>query len=142
MKPEPFIIERTFNAPIQKVWKAITDKNEMKKWYFDFQEFRPEVGFEFQFMGGSEEKQYRHLCKITEVAKERKLSYSWRYDGYEGNSFVTFELFKEGDQTRLRLTHTGLETFPKESKDFASSSFAQGWTQIIGISLKEFLEGK
>ncbi|MDB5009480.1 MAG: hypothetical protein JWQ06_269, partial [Mucilaginibacter sp.] len=28
MKPEPFVIERTFNAPINKVWEAITDKNK------------------------------------------------------------------------------------------------------------------
>ena len=26
MNDEPFVIERTYNAPIAKVWKAITDK--------------------------------------------------------------------------------------------------------------------
>ncbi len=44
MKTEPFVIERTYNAPISKVWKAITDKEEMKEWYFDLAEFKPEVG--------------------------------------------------------------------------------------------------
>jgi uncharacterized protein YndB with AHSA1/START domain len=142
MKTEPFIIERIFEASVQKVWKAITDKTEMKKWYFDLPEFKAEVGFEFEFMGGPEDRQYRHLCKITEVLKGKKLTYSWRYDGYEGNSFVTFELFEEGDRTKLKLTHAGLETFPKENKDFAPSNFAAGWTDIIGRSLKEYLEKK
>jgi uncharacterized protein YndB with AHSA1/START domain len=141
MNNEPFIIERTYNAPVITVWKAITDKNEMKQWYFDLAEFRPEVGFEFKFTGGpSPEKQYLHLCKITEVIPGRKLTHSWRYDGYEGNSFVTFELFDEGDKTRLKLTHAGLETFPKENPDLAKHNFVAGWTDIIGRSLKEFVE--
>lgn len=143
MKNEPFKIERTYNAPIDKVWKAISDKDEMKKWYFDLKEFRPEIGFEFQFLGGKDENnQYLHLCKITEVIVGKKLTYSWRYDGYEGNSFVTFELFSEGEKTRLILTHAGLETFPASNPDLAKENFAEGWTQIIGSSLKEFLERK
>lgn len=140
MKTEPFVIERTYEAPVEKVWKAITDKDQMKQWYFDLAAFKPEVGFEFQFMAGEDNKQYLHVCKITEVVAGRKLTYSWRYDGYEGNSFVTFELFPEGDKTRLRLTHDGLETFPASNPDFAKKNFAMGWTEIIGTSLKEFVE--
>ncbi|TAK53156.1 MAG: SRPBCC domain-containing protein [Bacteroidetes bacterium] len=140
MNNEPFVIERTFNAPVSKVWKAITDKSEMKQWYFDLAEFKPEVGFEFQFRGGTEECQYLHLCKITEVISGKKLTYSWRYDGYEGISFVTFELFAEGDRTKVKLTHAGLETFPASNKDFAKGNFVEGWTAIIGTSLKEYVE--
>lgn len=82
-----------------------------------------------------------HLCKVTEVVQGKKLTYSWRYDGFEGNSFVTFELFPEGNKTRLKLTHAGLETFPvTANKDFAKENFAEGWTAIIGTSLKEFVE--
>jgi len=139
MNTEPFVIERTYNAPVQKVWKAITDRDQMKQWYFTFEEFKPEVGFEFEFEGGPDDRKYLHKCKIIEVIVNKKLTYSWRYDGYEGNSFVTFELFDEGDKTRLKLTHEGLETFPP-NKDFAKENFAGGWTHIIGTSLKEFVE--
>ena len=141
MKNEPFVIERTFNAPVEKVWKAITDKDQMKQWYFDIAAFKPEVGFEFRFEASNEGKTYLHLCKITEVVAGKKLAYSWRYDGHEGNSFVTFELFAEGDKTRLKLTHEGLETFPADKPDFAKENFVAGWTQIIGTNLKEFVEG-
>jgi len=140
MNNEPIIIERIYNAATTKVWKAISDKNEMKKWYFDLAEFKPEVGFEFQFYGGKEERQYLHLCRITEVIVGKKLTYSWRYDGYEGISYVTFELFNEGNQTRLILTHKGLETFPVSNPDFGKENFVEGWTHIVGISLKEFVE--
>jgi uncharacterized protein YndB with AHSA1/START domain len=140
MKAGPFVIERTYNAPVEKVWKAITDRDQMKKWYFDMEKFKPEVGFEFQFEGSNENKTYLHLCKITEVIVNKKLTYSWRYDGYEGVSFVTFELFEESDKTRLTLTHEGLENFPINNPDFAKENFVAGWTQIIGSSLKEYVE--
>ena len=112
MKNNPVVIERIINAPVAKVWQAITDKEQMKEWYFDLKEFKAEPGFEFQFEGGTEEKSYLHLCKITDVIVQKKLRYSWRYDGYEGISFVTFELFPEGDKTRVKVTHEGLESFP------------------------------
>jgi len=140
MKTAPFIIERTFHAPRETVWKAITDKNDMRHWYFDIIEFKPDVGFEFRFTGGDNNKQYLHLCKVTEVITGKKLTYSWRYDGYDGNSFVTFELFEEENNTRVVLTHRGLETFPNEGKAFTKESFAEGWTYIIGTSLKGFVE--
>jgi uncharacterized protein YndB with AHSA1/START domain len=140
MEHKPFITERLLKAPVAQVWKAITDKNEMKNWYFDLAEFIPEVGFEFQFMGGPPDgQQYLHLCKITEVVVQQKLTYSWRYDGYEGNSFVTFELFPEGRQTRLVLTHSGLESFPASNPDLAAKNFAEGWTSIIQKSLPGYL---
>ncbi len=136
----PFVIERTYAAPVQKVWEAITDKNKMKQWYFDLSEFRPEVGFEFSFAGqGSKGEKYIHLCKILEVMPLKKISYSWTYKDYPGYSVVTFELFEEGkEQTRLKLTHEGLESFPG-TEDFAPASFQAGWTELIGNLLKNFL---
>ena len=141
MDAKPYVIERVYNASPEKVWKAITDKEQMKQWYFDLKEFRPEIGFEFSFYGGTDEKQYLHLCNITEVVKGKKLSYTWRYEGYAGISEVSFELFDEGSKTRLRLTHAGLETFPAtENPDLKKENFEAGWTEIIGKSLKEFVE--
>ncbi len=140
MKTKPFVIERTLNTPAEKIWRAITDKAQMKQWYFDIAEFEPEVGFEFTFNGGSENKVYVHLCKITEVIANKKLKHSWTYEGMEGISFVTWELFPESNTTRVKLTHEGLETFVTDNPDFARTSFESGWTYIVGTSLKEFVE--
>jgi len=137
---QPFIIERTYHAPIEKVWKAITDKDDMKQWYFDLTEFKPVVGFAFEFYGkGSTGQTMKHLCEIIEVQSQRKLVYTWKYEGYPGISYVTFELFPDGDGTRLKLTHSGLETFPPLA-DFAKENFAEGWTSLIGSLLKKFVE--
>jgi uncharacterized protein YndB with AHSA1/START domain len=138
---EPLRIERTFDAPVSKIWKALTDKEEMKKWYFDLKEFKAEPGFKFEFYGG-DTKQYLHLCEVTEVIPLKKLTYSWKYEGYPGISYVSFELFEENGKTKLVLTHSGLETFPADVKDFERENFEEGWTQIIGNSLAKYLESE
>jgi len=139
MDTTPFVIERSYAVPASAVWSAITDKEKMKKWYFQLDEFKAEPGFVFTFIGGSPEQQYKHICEVLEAIPNKKLKHSWRYDGYEGNSFVTWELFGEGNNTRVRLTHEGLESFPP-LKDFARESFAKGWTFILGTNLKNYLE--
>ena len=58
-------------------------------------EFKPEVGFEFEFIVEHEGTKYHHLCRVTEVIPQRKIAYTWRYKGEEGDSLVTFELFAE-----------------------------------------------
>jgi uncharacterized protein YndB with AHSA1/START domain len=136
---EAVVLERSFDAPVARVWKALTDVDEMRIWYFDLKEFKPEVGFEFEFTFEHEGMKYHHRCRITEVAPQKRLAYTWRYEGHEGDSLVTFELFADGEGTRLKLTHEGLETFPK-LPSFARKNFMEGWTQIIGSSLKNFVE--
>lgn len=141
MSGKPVIVEETVNAPVERVWRAITDKSEMKQWYFDLDKFEARPGFEFRFPGqGQKGENYMHICTITEVIPNKKLQYTWRYEGYEGNSTVTFELFDEGDKTRVRLTHEGLETFPRNNPDFAVESFTGGWNELIGKLLPEYLD--
>lgn len=141
MDNKPVIVEQIFNKPASQVWKVITDKDEMKHWYFDLKEFKTENGFEFSFLAGpAEDNQYLHICKIIEVIPERRISYSWRYEGYGGMSVVTFELIPKGENTRLKLSHIQLETFPESNPDFAKENFIAGWKEIIRTNLRKYLE--
>ncbi len=141
IKHPPVVVEKELATSVEKVWKAITDKAQRKRWYFDLDDFKPEVGFRFTFPGqGHKGAQYIHLCAITEVIPQKKLQYSWQYEGYPGYSLVTFELFEMENKTKLKLTHHGLETFPQDNADFAWKSFNGGWNEIIGKMLPESLE--
>lgn len=143
MSKQTITVERLIDAPVAKVWKAISDKDEMQKWYFDLPDFEPKKGLEFQFMGGEENGiQYLHLCEITEVDEEKKLSYSWSYEDYEGFSYVSFDLEKKDDKTLLTLTHQGIESFPEDNPDFAMDKLKAGWDQLINISLVNYFENK
>jgi uncharacterized protein (TIGR02246 family) len=132
------VVERTLNAPVAQVWNALTDADQMRAWYFELKEFKPEPGFEFEFVVEHDGNSYHHLCKVTEVIPEKKLAYTWRYKGEPGDSLVTFELFPDGNKTKLRLTHEGLETFPK-TPAYARKNFEMGWTSIA-TELAQFLD--
>jgi uncharacterized protein YndB with AHSA1/START domain len=134
------VVERTYEAPIERVWDALTNKNQMRKWYFNVSDFKPEPGFKFEFTGGDENVQYRHLCEVIEADKPNKLSYTWQYENIEGVSLVSIELFAERENsTRIKLTHSGLD-FKTDDKNFQPSSFNAGWNHILGISLRKFVE--
>ena len=134
------VVEELFDAPVERVWSALTDKDKMKKWYFDPDKFSLVVGFNFKFPGnGQKGEDYLHLCEITEIVPLRKLQYSWQYENLTGISIVTFELFPDGERTHLRLTHSGLESFPKNNANFSVDSFKGGWTMLIKESLRDFL---
>jgi uncharacterized protein YndB with AHSA1/START domain len=136
-KGKPIVVEQVFNAPLDHVWRAITDPAQMKKWYFDLKKFEAKEGFKFDFTVEHEGFKYVHLCEVKEVVVHQKLAYSWRYQGHAGDSLVTFELFPEGHLTRLKLTHTGLETFPP-LPSFARKNFESGWNSIIKDQLNKY----
>jgi uncharacterized protein YndB with AHSA1/START domain len=140
-KTEPVVVERTYDASPAKVWRAISTRNEIKHWFFDLEGFKPEVGVDFRFDVEHEGFKYLHRCRITELVPGKKLAYTWRFEGYKGDSLVTFELFPEGKRTKLRLTHEGLETFPKIPQ-LEKKRFNEGWTMFIGTELKKFVEAR
>jgi uncharacterized protein YndB with AHSA1/START domain len=139
MNAEPVRVEKIFHVPVARLWRAFTDESEIRNWYFDIPGFIPKEGFEFSFTGGPEDRKYLHLCRIVEVKKEQKLSYTWRYSGYQGSSQVTFEMEDDRGNSLLRLTHEGLETFPQDNPDFSRANFEAGWSDIINGSLNEYL---
>jgi uncharacterized protein YndB with AHSA1/START domain len=135
---KPLVVERTFNAPIARVWTALTERAAMAKWSFDLKDFKPEFGYEFAFVVEHDGKKFDHRCCVTEVVPGKKLAYTWRYEGHAGDSLVTFELFDVGGKTRLRLTHQGLGNFPR-SPEYDRSNFEKGWNGITD-ELKKFVE--
>ncbi len=138
---EPIVVEQTYNAPIEAVWKAITDHDQMRQWYFEpIEEFKPETGFETQFNVQVEDRDFLHVWNITDVIPEKRIAYGWRYEGIPGNSTVVWELTTTPDGTKLSLTHDIQEPFPPDDPMFSRESGQQGWEYFIRDSLKAFLE--
>ena len=142
MKQEPFVIQRVYDAPVEKVWEAITNVQQMKQWYMDkLEDFKPEPGFVTRFTVNNFGKDFEHIWTVKEAVPNIKISYEWKYGGQPGESMVSFELEAEGKRTRLTLTHSGLETFnPAVYPEYARENFVQGWTSLIGTQLKTFVE--
>ncbi len=132
------VIERTYDASVDKVWQALTDINKINQWFFKLEDFKAELGFAFSFSGNDNGVKVVHECIITELIPERKLSYSFIYSGYPQQSSVTFALFPEGKKTKLILTHSDLEEFSKGSPQYAREKFLGGWTYLAN-KLNDYL---
>ncbi len=138
---DSIVVEQTFNASVERVWRAITNSSEMRQWFFEnIKYFKAEAGFKTQFNVESNGTDYLHIWEITEVEPYKKIIYNWRYGGYPGNSFVIWELSKDNDHTKLKLTHLGMDTFPQNNPDFKRESCIAGWRFFICNRLKEYLE--
>jgi uncharacterized protein YndB with AHSA1/START domain len=137
---EPIIVEQTFNASIDDVWNAITEIDQMHRWYFEnIPSFKPEVGFETQFNVKSQGRNFLHMWKVTEVVPQKMIKYKWKYKDYPGDSFVIWEIFKEGDSTKLKLTVQIEVSFPENIPEFTRESCIGGWDFFIRKRLKKFL---
>ena len=138
---EPVIVEQTFKTSIDALWNSITEIDQMRRWYFDnIPAFKPEVGFETQFNVRSQDRNFLHLWKVTEVVPLKMIKYNWKYENYPGEAFVMFELFKEENLVKLRLTNQVQESFPGDIPEFTRESCINGWTFLIKKRLKEYLE--
>ena len=137
----PVIVEDSFNASIEKVWKAITDLNEMKLWYFDnIDSFKAKVGGKSRFAVQSEGRTFTHIWEVTEVTVPNLITYNWKYEEYPGDSFVSFELFEQEGRTKLVLTATVVEDFDDSILEFKRESCQKGWEYFICFRLVEYLK--
>jgi uncharacterized protein YndB with AHSA1/START domain len=135
----PFVMEQLYDSPVDTVWDALTDPDKMRVWYFpQLKNFEPVVGFNFEFVDDG--SPYQKEWQVTQLVEGRRLAHSWVYKGYAGRSEVIFDLSAEDGKTRLRLTHTGLASFP-DDPHFARERFEGGWQRILGVNLKQQLEG-
>ena len=137
---EPIVeVTQQFQESVENVWKALTDVNEMTQWFFDnIPEFEPTVGFKTQFTVTSENRVFPHLWEITEVIPFQKIVYNWRYEGYKGDSFVTFQLSEIDNQTQLTISTKVIEDFPDTIPEFKRDSCIAGWNYFIKTSLVNY----
>ena len=141
MKKDQVVVEKIFDATAEQAWTALTSNEELKKWYFQLADFKPKVGFKFDFTGGPDDgPHYLHLCEVVEVIEHKKIAYTWRYDNYPGNSLVCWEIIDKGEQALIRVTHSGLETFKENGENFTTESFTGGWNYFVHEALKGYFE--
>ena len=138
---QPIIVEETYNKPIEEVWKAITEPEQMRKWFMgNIPDFKPVVGFETEFDVENGGRIFPHQWRITEVEPGESITYNWKYGGYQGDAYVTFELTKMGEKTHLTLTNIVVEDFQEDIPEFKRESCIGGWNYFIKRQLKEYLK--
>ena len=127
-------ITRTYAAPREKVFRAWTDSEVMKKWFAPSNDFTvPEVqvdakvGGRYRIVMRSPDGEYHRVGGVyREVLPPQKLVFTWAWESTpERESLVTIELKDLGKTTELVLTH---ERFADEE---ARDKHQQGWNGCL-----------
>ena len=143
--PDTIRLERRLDAPIETVWRYLTEAKLRQQW----------------FMGGTDATgvgEFELLVDHDNLSSD-DVPYPESYAGFKGatwtekvtrfdpprlletsfqggkNGTVTYELFPESGKTRLVLTHSGIVS-PVGAQDFGS-----GWTSHLAV-LQERLAGR
>lgn len=133
---------QVYNHPVEVVWRALSEESALRKWFFPVQDYQFENGREFSFYETEDSQRYLHKCRFTEIIPKRLIVYTWEYPKLSsGKSLVQWELEQLDGQTRLTLTHSGLETFADAGDDFKPENFQFGWDHFVHDILRLYLNG-
>lgn len=128
------------NAPIEKVWDALTNPELIKQYFFGTETISDwKVGGPIVFRGTWEGTEYIDKGTILELEKEKKLKYNYwsSFSGIEdipeNYANITYELSKEGNQVVFTVTQDGFKT--QEKKEHSEKSW-----QTLMEKMKELIE--
>ena len=106
-------IERIFNAPRDRVWKAMTDPRLIAQWWgrgnkLVIEKFEVERGGHWRFVEHSPEGSHGFEGRFSEVTPPEKIVQTFEWDGMPGHvSLETIVLEDLGDG-RTRIVNTSL----------------------------------
>lgn len=138
---DPIVVSQHFPVSKDELWQAITQPEAMVKWFFEqIKSFKPKEGFETRFTVLNEGRTFPHLWKITEVKPVESITYNWKYEGYAGDSLVTFNLHEKPEGCELVVTHRVTEDFPDGVPELSREACIGGWKWFIQKSLRDYIK--
>ena len=106
-------VERIFNAPRERVWKAMTDRELVAQWWgrgnkLVVEQFEPKKGGHWRFVEHSDHGQHGFEGRFAEVTPPSRIVQTFEWDGMPGHvSYEEMELTDLGDgRTRLNVKST------------------------------------
>lgn len=114
-----FVVERDYDAPVERVWHALSDNEARDQWFSGDSEFnQTENSHDFRVGGhGSEEGQWhggphsRFFSTYTDIVENQRIvfTYDMWHDGrHMSTSLTTIVLAPEGAGTHLTYTEQGV----------------------------------
>lgn len=123
-------------APPEIVFEAITDPDQLSKWWGDGDTYRADqweidlrIGGKYRSSGkGKDGVPFEVHGEYLEIDPPRALTQSWVASfGTEVSSVVRWELQPTGSGTRLKVVHSGLSQYPA-----MKTMYSNGWPRVVG----------
>jgi uncharacterized protein YndB with AHSA1/START domain len=132
---DPIVKEIYIDAPPSVVFQFLTDPPKMLSWMGIRAEIDPKPGGIYRVDANGRDV---ILGEYLEVVADSRVVFTWGFEGggyhvAAGSSWVEIDLTREGNGTRLRLTHRELPPEAREGHD-------AGWGHYLG-RLKAVCEG-
>ena len=121
--------EHEFNQPIDKVWSAISNGDEISKWFIKA-DFKAEKGYGYTFTA-SEDKGCLTITGEVKEASPYTLIYTWIVANTQVETTVSWILEKTATGTKLSLAHSGISNYPGDSAVQMFESFSGGWADCV-----------
>jgi uncharacterized protein YndB with AHSA1/START domain len=143
--PDAIRLERLLDAPVDTVWRYLTEAELRRTWFMGGTDATP--GGEFELIVDHDNLSEDDVPYPESYAASKGLRFTEKVIRFEPprlletsfqggkNGTVTYELFADGNRTRLVLTHGGIAS-PVGAQDFGS-----GWNSHLTV-LAERLAGR
>jgi uncharacterized protein YndB with AHSA1/START domain len=134
---EPNLIKKEIiiNAPIEKVFSALIDPEQLTQWFPDVVMIEPKLGgkVSFRFLKENTKKDNDHeiVGNIVSFIPNKEISYTWNFitkPEYRRDTIVSWNLDNlESNKTKLTLIHSGFTN--EDTVQYEDHS--NGWTWHI-----------
>ncbi|WP_169734266.1 SRPBCC domain-containing protein [Hamadaea tsunoensis] len=123
-------------APVDVVWKIVTEPDQMTEWFSDAADLDLRAGGVGTLVFGAADHPEKHtsMIAIEAVDPPRRFAFRWNFPAGEqpgpGNSvLVEFTLTAEGDGTRVRVVESGVEEqgWPAAEVEEYTRTHTEGW---------------
>jgi uncharacterized protein YndB with AHSA1/START domain len=114
---ETLVIERTFQAPAQRVFDAWTSEEVMRRWFHGEHHWEtPEATVDLR-LGGNvrvvmrdpvKDAEYGGGGHYTEIDPPTRLAFTWTWDNEGRETLIELDFEEAGGATTVRLTHSNL----------------------------------
>lgn len=143
--PDAIKLERVLDAPVETVWRYLTEAELRKSWFMGGTDARADG--EFELLNDHDNLSDEAVPYPADYAPYKGKTWSEKVVRFEPprvfamtfqggrNGTVTFELSPEGERTRLVLTHSGI------TSGTGALDFGGGWTSHLAV-LEERLAGR
>lgn len=123
-------VERVFDAPLAKVWRAYSERDVIKQWWgrgnpLDVETWEFVKGGHWRFVEHADGKRHGFEGRFREIVPQQRIAMTFEWDGMPGYPSIDDTTFEETTDGRTRIVVVS-QFFTREERDGMMSSGTEG----------------
>lgn len=125
-------------APRERVWRAITNADEIMQWWSDYWEI-PTLAIGGTIKFGTKDDPMLATIAVLDPPREFTIAWPPQPQYHDIPILTRYVLVEENGGTRVTVSETGFEALPDDIRQQRYDSTAQGYATVLA-NLKRLLE--